>query len=287
LRKRIDRAASVLEEEGRTLPSDPSLEGNPVALAEKLLGAIHDFEPDILGRKAQVERLDAEVDSLQSRMVVIPALAAAEARYEREAKMAKETYELVQQRMVEAEMLGQKHDSRLQTIHPAEIPLRPSSPRRVMAMAGALLITILLGSGAGAVVEGFDPTLRDADEAAWLTGVAVLSRPSSEGGSIAPDLAAVAAAQRLQQGLGALWLVGVDGENVLDLGSRVKARLAQLRPDLEVAAGSFEELYSTKLSPPGLALLVARTGRTRRANLKDAARLLEGTGHAAGGLLVR
>ncbi len=287
LRQRIDRAAQVLQDEGEKLPKDPSLEGDPVKLAEKLLTAIHDFQPDILGRQAQVDRLDVAVDSLQARMVVIPALAAAEARYEREAKMAKETYELVQQRMVEAEMLAQKHDSRLQTIHPAEIPSRPSSPRRLLAMVGALFITVLLGSVAGMVVEGVDPTVRDADEAMRLSELAVLSRPAAEGGSVSPELAVVAAAQGLAGKPGVLWLVGVDGEDVSDLKTRVSGRLAALRSEVQVAGGSFEEFFSASSSSPTLVLLVARRGRTRRASLKDAARLLQGTGHPAGGLLVR
>jgi hypothetical protein len=129
--------------------------------------------------------------------------------------------------------------------------------------------------------------LRDADEAMRLSELAVLSRPTAEGGSVSPELAAVAAAQRFAGKQGVLWLVGVDGEDVSDLKAKVAARLAAIRSEVQVAGGSFDDLFSASSNASSLVVLVARCGRTRRASLKDAVRLLQGTGHAAGGLLVR
>ena len=287
LRDRIERGRAILRQQGDSLRTDPSLEGDPVELAEKLLIAIHDFQPDILGRNAQVEELDAKIDSLQRRMVVLPALAAAEARLQREAKLARQIFELVQQRRVEAEMISHQHATRLATIHPAEPPQRPASPRPLLAMASALLVALLLGTAASVVVEAFDPTVRDADEAARITGWKVLSRPRFEGGTIAPDIAAVAVVGRLAGSESGLWLLDPEGGSLDDLRSQVAARLSTAAAGVSVGAGSLESLLQRDGSVAWRVLVVVRSRRTRRGSLADTARLLNETGRAGGGLLVR
>ncbi len=285
LRQRIGRARTMLAGQADSLKIDPSLEGDPVVLTERLLTAIHDFEPDIFGRSAEVEQLDARIDSLQRRLVILPTLAAAESRYQREVDLARQIQELVQQRRVEAEMIAHRHATRLATIHPAEPPRRPASPRPLLAMVSAVFITLLLGTGASVVVEAFDPTVRDAEDAERVSGWKVLCRPPAEGGTIAPDVAA-AAAHRPTEGEG-LWLLDPDGLGVTELLGAVQARWGRGGAAGRIGGGPLEDLLAQSAAGAWRVLVVVKSRRTRRASLRDCVRLLEQTQNRAGGLLVQ
>ncbi len=287
LRARIARAGAVLEEQASTLPSDPSIEGDPVLLAEALLNAIREIEPEIAGRKAQVAELDTAIDSLQQRMVVLPTLASAESRYEQELKLARQIYELVQQRRVEAEMIAHRHGSRLAIIHPAEPPQRPASPRPLLAMVSALLITLLLGTVAAVGVEAVDPTVRDAQDAGRISGWTVLCRPRREGGGVAPEVAAAVVAQRLDTGGAGLWLLDPEGEPLDTLQRAVQNQLAAAEAGVRVGAGDLGALLAESTAKAWVVVVVVHVRRTRRSSLIDTTRLLQQGSNLAGGLLVQ
>ncbi len=277
LERRIAHTRGILETEGQELIGDLWLKGDPTELAGELMIAIDTYDVDLSGREAELERLWSEADSLQRHMVILPSLASAEDRLRREARLAQQVYELVHDRRVEAEMRAMTQESRLPVVHAASAPLHPSSPRKLLALASALLITLLVGTGAAVVVEGLDPTLRDADEAARLTGLPVLSRPGADGGGVSATLAATAAARRAAQEGRGLWLLDVEAGGVSEL-------MAEL-PGIQ--GGSLEALLVHQVQPAPLVILVARARRTRRGSLRQTARLLEGTGSPAGGLILR
>jgi uncharacterized protein involved in exopolysaccharide biosynthesis len=282
LAARIGRARQTLEEQAEILPGDPSLSGDPVGLSGELLRATRDIQPEIEGKRAEVERLLEEARTMQGRLQTLPALAATEQRMERELRLAEQVYELVQQRRAEAEILVESREARLPTVDPAEPPRRPSSPRRLLALASALLLTMLAGTGAGVVVEGFDPTVRDAEEAARLAGVPLVGRPRREGATVDATLAAAT----VLRGAGAsrVHLVDVEDHPDAEMARRIEGRLAAAGAHVEVRVAGFDDLLAP--GEPASVLLVAHVGRSRRGAVRDAARLLQGGRHRLLGVLV-
>jgi capsular exopolysaccharide synthesis family protein len=94
---------------------------------------------------------------------------------ERDADTNRQLYNAVLKRMKDLTLLADLHASNVSVVDEAEIPLTPSSPRRLLDLAIAMTVGLVVGIGLSFLLEQLDDTFSDAEEIKQFLGRPILA----------------------------------------------------------------------------------------------------------------
>lgn len=140
------------------------------ALEEQILTLAQSYASSIRNRRAG---LAAQVDSLQRRMLALPAAAERGGRMQRDVVRLTAIYTALQAQLVEARLAAIGEGGEVRQIDVAAVPRRASFPEPFMTLGIGTFGGLLAGSIAALFLGWFGRWLRDPAEIERLTGVSV------------------------------------------------------------------------------------------------------------------
>ncbi len=158
---------------GQSLPENNLQFGK---LKQDLTAAFVQVEVERLGLQKRAVVLGEAYSSQQRRLTVLPRLEQIQRQLERQLKVAQLTYEQLQKRMQEVQLVENQNVGNVRVISEALVPKKPISPKVPLNLALGGFLGILLGVGTALILESMDKSLKTVEEAKRILGYPVLGR---------------------------------------------------------------------------------------------------------------
>ena len=253
---------------------------------QDLDGSLRTIATEFRGALAgQVVSLDESVSTMNATLAGIPALVLELGRRQRTARLLSELLMITEQRLRQEEIRQALTFSNVQVIDAPALQFRPIWPRPKVGIVVGLILALASALASVVVVERADAAIRTESDVRRAGAGPVLALLISEKGKVrvtAEDLAALRHALGASEG-GVLASVS-EGT---DAGDALTA-LASSWSDVPLRATLIESYGSAVGALEGghPIVLVARAGRTRRADIVRAVRHLEAAGGSIRGTLI-
>ncbi len=172
LKKQLQLRVAQTVGDGQSVPEKKLQFGQ---LKQSLTATLEQVDIERLASKKRIDVLTEAYSLNQQRLTALPRLEQMQLQLERELKLAQLTYEQLQKRMQEVQLLENQNVGNAQVLSEALTGGRISPVvSRNLAVGG--FAAILLGLGAALILEAMDKSLKTAEEAKRLLGYPVLGR---------------------------------------------------------------------------------------------------------------
>lgn len=154
----------------RRTPEDPDvqvLSGRMAELEDQLRYISVTY---LEGLTNHVASLNASLFRFRDELGEVPAKEVQFARLERQAEVLNELYTLLQTRLHETQIVAAVDDPTVRVVEPASLPYDPIRPRRLLSLALAVVLGMVMGMGGAFVRENMDTTLYTREELQALLG---------------------------------------------------------------------------------------------------------------------
>lgn len=174
---RVDAEMAVLREKLKVQPGE---ENDPTSIGEQNARAEQNrAEKRATAASEDVDRLRAEIASIEARIAATPSVAeqldALNRNYDQLARTYQDFSDRLQQASVQADMERRQLGEKFMILESAEAAFEPSSPNRVLLLSLGAILGLALGAGIGLVAEMTDSSLHTSNELQTALGIPVLA----------------------------------------------------------------------------------------------------------------
>jgi capsular exopolysaccharide synthesis family protein len=152
-----------------------SIKATGETLQDEIQAATEATKSQYQEAKAREKAIDDDLEQQKSFALGLNNAAVRYGILERDADTNRQLYNAVLKRMKDLTLLADLHASNVSVVDEAEIPLTPSSPRRLLDLAIAMTVGLVAGIGLSFLLEQLDDTFSDPDEIKQFLGRPILA----------------------------------------------------------------------------------------------------------------
>lgn len=174
IRAQIADLENQLAREVERIVTSETITANPIY--QELLKELATLETESVLYTSRLEALRGLIAEAEGRLENLPAKEVQLARLMRDRQVAEQVYLLLRNRYEEVRIMEAMQVSNVSVIDPSIVPQRPIRPRKMLNMALAGMLGIMLGVGLALVLEFLDTSVRSAEEVEQFLQVPVVGQ---------------------------------------------------------------------------------------------------------------
>jgi tyrosine-protein kinase Etk/Wzc len=148
---------------------------------EQMMAKFTPSSPDVYAIDQQIATTQQAIDRLNDKIKAMPLTEQEATRRLRDLRIGEELYSSMRSKIQEMQVLSAGTAGSVQLVDPAEVPIKPVKPSKLLVLAGALMGGLLLGCGLAVARDRLFRGVTDTDDIESSTGLSVYATiPFSE-----------------------------------------------------------------------------------------------------------